>query len=564
MNVAAPSLHLLVIEADPADSRPIEQHLHHQGLSASTQRVASWPEIQAALGRGGWDAVLSDYNLPHLDFHDLLALLRDRHPDLPLILVSGRVGEEVAVELLKLGVWDFVLKDNLTRLVPALRRSLQDAADRRVRRLAEAELRGSRLAALNVMEDAVEARQQAEQVSAELRQEIIERQRTETAWRESEQRLRVLGDNLPGGALYQLVVEPGGAARYTYLSAGIERLFGIPADRVLADPQPFWQAILPEDQPRLAAAQAVSARDLTVFDCEFRQRTATGQLKWVHARSSPRRLADGSTAWDGVVADITERKRTEQEIRRLNDTLEQRVVERTAQLELANQELEAFSYSVSHDLRAPLRAIDGFAHILDEDYMARLDQEGQRVLGVICSEAKRMGRLIDDLLAFSRLNRRPLHVAEIDLASLAQAVFDECAAHEPGRHLHFHLEPLPPAHGDPSLLRQVLVNLLSNAIKYTRPKDPAEIRIGGRTEADANLYFVQDNGVGFDMKYVGKLFGVFQRLHAEEEFEGTGVGLALVQRVIHRHGGRVWAEGSLNQGATFSFTLPHPAQPSVP
>lgn len=235
MNVAAPSLHLLVIEADPADSRPIEQHLHHQGLSASTQRVASWPEIQAALGRGGWDAVLSDYNLPHLDFHDLLALLRDRHPDLPLILVSGRVGEEVAVELLKLGVWDFVLKDNLTRLVPALRRSLQDAADRRVRRLAEAELRGSRLAALNVMEDAVEARQQAEQVSAELRQEIIERQRTETAWRESEQRLRVLGDNLPGGALYQLVVEPGGAARYTYLSAGIERLFGIPADRVLAD-----------------------------------------------------------------------------------------------------------------------------------------------------------------------------------------------------------------------------------------------------------------------------------------------------------------------------------------
>ncbi len=167
-----------------------------------------------------------------------------------------------------------------------------------------------------------------------------------------------------------------------------------------------------------------------------------------------------------------------------------------------------------------------------------------------------MGQLIDDLLAFSRMSRQHLESMPIDMTALAQAVFDECAAHAPGRQLQFKLQPLPPVQGDRAMLRQVLVNLFSNAIKYTRPRAVAEIEIGGRVEGDENLYYVKDNGVGFDMKYAGKLFGVFQRLHSEDEFEGTGVGLALVQRVIHRHGGRVWAEAKLNEGATFYFTLP--------
>ena len=291
------------------------------------------------------------------------------------------------------------------------------------------------------------------------------------------------------------------------------------------------------------------------FTFESRHRRKDGSFFPVEATLGLVRLPAGPAVL-GLIRDITERKRAEEKVHQLNQTLEQRVVERTTQLEAANAELESFSYSVSHDLRAPLRAIDGFARILDEDYTARLDDEGRRLLGIICGEAKRMGQLIDDLLAFSRMGRQQVQPAQIDMTALAQTVFDEHAAQASGRELNLKVQPLPPAQGDRALLRQVFANLCSNAIKYTRPRPVAEIEIGGRTEGAENLYYVKDNGVGFDMKYAGKLFGVFQRLHTDDEFEGTGVGLALVQRVIHRHGGRVWAEAELNAGSTFYFTLP--------
>jgi light-regulated signal transduction histidine kinase (bacteriophytochrome) len=221
-----------------------------------------------------------------------------------------------------------------------------------------------------------------------------------------------------------------------------------------------------------------------------------------------------------------------------------------------NRELEAFSYSVSHDLRAPLRSVDGFAQMIEEDYAERLDDEGRRLLQVIRDSAREMGQLISDLLAFSRLSRKELKMGRIGMSELVEDVRQQVEQAETGRAIRWDLGELPPAFGDKATIRVVLINLLANAVKYTRPRREAAIGISGRLEGDAAVYSVTDNGAGFDMAYKDKLFGVFQRLHTTAEFEGTGIGLALVQRIVHRHGGRVWAEGKVNEGATFYFTLP--------
>jgi len=238
------------------------------------------------------------------------------------------------------------------------------------------------------------------------------------------------------------------------------------------------------------------------------------------------------------------------------DELERRIHERTAQLEAANRELEAFSYSVSHDLRAPLRAIDGYTRILLDDYEPLLDAEGKRICSVISGSAHKMSDLIDDLLAFSRLGRAALNPSKIDMEALAKTVYEELTTAQSRKRINFKIDSAPPAMGDPALLRQVWVNLISNAIKFSQHQKRAVIRVHAENIENEIVYSVKDNGVGFDMQYTNKLFGVFQRLHSVKEFEGNGVGLALVQRVINRHGGRVWAEGEVGKGATFYFTLP--------
>ncbi|MFM1770164.1 MAG: hypothetical protein RJA22_2693 [Verrucomicrobiota bacterium] len=240
----------------------------------------------------------------------------------------------------------------------------------------------------------------------------------------------------------------------------------------------------------------------------------------------------------------------------LNANLERRVAERTAELEAANRELESFSYSVSHDLRAPLRAVNGFAEVLLQTHGPQLDERGSRYLRQVAEGGRRMGRLVDDLLTFSRLGRQPVRRAPLDLHLLASRAIEELRRQQPQRSVEVRLLPLPPASGDRPLIEQVLINLLGNAWKFTSHQPKPLLEIGSLTQGGEPVYYVRDNGAGFDMKYADKLFGVFQRLHAEDEFPGTGVGLAIVQRILHRHGGRIWAESRPGQGATFFFTLP--------
>jgi light-regulated signal transduction histidine kinase (bacteriophytochrome) len=293
------------------------------------------------------------------------------------------------------------------------------------------------------------------------------------------------------------------------------------------------------------------------FGKEHRIIHLDGGVRWVWSRIFPVRNEAGEVyRWASIVEDITERKRAEEEIRRLNQDLEQRVADRTVQLEAANKELEAFAYSVSHDLRAPLRHIDGFLELLQKRSAATLDVQSQHYMNAISESARRMGILIDDLLSFSRMGRYEMSRQSVNLADLVHDVLREFEPETQGRTIQWRIADLPVVTGDRAMLRVVLVNLISNALKFTRSRPHAEIEIGFAHQVTETTLFVRDNGVGFDMNYVDKLFGVFQRLHRTDEFEGTGIGLANVRRIIHRHGGRTWAEGAVDHGATFYCSLP--------
>jgi PAS domain S-box-containing protein len=297
-----------------------------------------------------------------------------------------------------------------------------------------------------------------------------------------------------------------------------------------------------------------------MFETTHQRKDGSSVPTEVNARKT---LWDGQTAIMSICRDITERKQAEEKINQLNVELEQRIIERTAQLETANKELEAFSYSVSHDLRAPLRGIDGWSQALLEDYHDQLDEKGQQYIGRVRSETQRMGRLIDDMLQLSRLTRAEMIKKQVNLSALAQTVFERLIHGEPQRQVDFNIQPELTAEGDPYLLESVLANLLENALKFTSKRADARIEFGQTASQGQRAFFVRDNGAGFDMAYSQKLFGAFQRMHKTSEFPGTGIGLATVQRIIHRHSGSVWAEAEVGRGATFYFTL-EPSSPALP
>jgi PAS domain S-box-containing protein len=327
----------------------------------------------------------------------------------------------------------------------------------------------------------------------------------------------------------------------------------------------FLEHVLPEDRPLVEAKflDALTKNDIWDFKCRIRR--ADGELRWIWARGHVYYNTEGeATRMLGLVSDISDayeelrlRKQAETNLQELNETLEQRIQERTSQLEAANQELESFSYSVSHDLRSPFRHIAGFVELLTKQLNSEtLDEKSQRYLQIIAQTAKQAGILIDELLSFSRMGRSEMRHVRLHLEELVQEVKRDLLTETQGRVIHWHIDLLPEVQGDPSMMRLVLRNLIGNAVKYTQTRAIAEITVGSTENENETIFFVQDNGVGFNMQYVHKLFGVFQRLHSNPQFEGTGVGLANVQRIIHRHNGRVWAEGEIDRGATFYFSLP--------
>jgi len=375
--------------------------------------------------------------------------------------------------------------------------------------------------------------------------------------RESEEKYRRFVENAA-----DIIYRTDGEGRFIYVNPVSLRIFGYTEEEFMG--KHYLELFHPDfrNKARQYYATQFFNGQYTSY-LEFPAINKEGKQFWLGQNVQPLMENGQIFGFQAVARDITERviaeeamKRSDEEVRKLNAELEQRVAERTAQLENANKELEAFSYSVSHDLRAPLLTINGFTQFLGMHLGEKLDDEGKRLLSIIRTNTQTMQNLISALLMLSKTNKKELEMTQIDMQELALETFNDIASPEALQKIVITIPEMPEARGDRLLLRQVWSNLLSNAIKFTLAKDERTIIVGGRSEENRNVYFVKDSGAGFDMKDAGKLFGVFSRLHSDEEFEGTGIGLSIVRRAIHRHKGEVWAEGEVGKGATFYFVLP--------
>lgn len=341
----------------------------------------------------------------------------------------------------------------------------------------------------------------------------------------------------------------------TYVNPAFERIFGVTLAELRRDPALRFRDVHPDDRERVARSFYDLLENEGYAAFEYRLQKRSGEVRWIDDRGWTAREPDGAIRFDGIAADISDDRRKQDEIRRLNETLERRVAERTTQLERANRELDAFSYSVSHDLRAPLRAIEGFSALLAERLASRLDAEEQRFLDRIRRGVERMSALIEGMLQLARLSTQPLSRVRVDLSAIAREVADEVQRESPQRRVAWSIADGITVVGDAALLRAAIQNLLGNAWKFTGRVAQARIEMGTEPADGGEAIYVRDNGAGFDMAFSDRLFDAFHRMHGERDFPGTGIGLATVKRIVSRHGGRVWADARPGAGATFHFTL---------
>lgn len=492
-------IRILILEDNPDDAELMEYHLREAGLVFTSRLVDTGRQFRDALVEFSPGIILSDYDLPGFSGSQALRIAKDSCPDVPFILVTGAIGEESAIEILTSGATDYVLKNRMSRLAPAVTRALQEVRERKDREKAQL-------------------------------------------------RFKTLVEQIPA-VTYIVRANNDSAYSYEYVSPQSRSMTEISPDEFLADPNLFAEKIHPADKASVLQEMSRSRLEQKPFRSEYRIVHSDGRVVWLRDESIPVISEPGNPPYfQGILTDITALKKTEEDLRRAHDTLEIRVRERT-------EELEAFTSSVSHDLRGPVWMLESYVHMLIEEYGRKIEPDLERRLRTIWKTVKHMHQLIDDLLSLSRVNRTEICIAPIDLKEIVMDAWEEIRSLNPAREILFTIKDLPAAAGDRNLIRQAVYNLLSNSVKFTGKRKHPEIEVGGYTEGESIVFYVRDNGAGFDMKQYHKLFGLFQRLHGAK-FEGTGVGLAIVERIIRRHGGHIRAEGKINRGATFLFSLP--------
>ncbi|WGV27491.1 sensor histidine kinase [Halotia branconii] len=483
---------ILLIEDNPNDRLLIARELRREFPDIQIQKALDWTEINQAFADDTFDFVITDYELNWTTGLDVLRAVKDHDSNRPIIMFTNSGTQEIAVEAMKAGLDDYVIKSpkHFVRLPQAVRTVWGNSQIRR---------KASKL----------------------------------------EFRLQFLLNELKVG-VFRTTLD----GQLLEASEGLLRLLNLHS---LSEAQTFFQENLMLNAIE-RTRQTQWQREVSLDD--------SGKLLWLQISETLVQL-NGKTVIDGLVSNITEQKQTAAAVRSLNQTLEQRVKERTIRLEMLNRELEIFAFSVSHDLRTPIRQIDGFATLLKQQLQSiTVDETVVHYLQQINELTARSGKMIDDLLQFSRTGRVEMQYTTVNMERLVQEAKRQVETQLAGRNIRWQIASLPTVRGDRNLLRQVWQNLIENAVKYTRFREQAEIAIGSGVNEGETIFFVRDNGIGFDKDEAQRLFGVFQRLANAQVFEGTGIGLANVQRVIYRHGGRLWAEGKLNVGATFYFSLP--------
>jgi PAS domain S-box-containing protein len=507
-------LRVLLVEDIALDAEIIDHELRKGSLPFRFKRVETEHQFLHELEHHRPDVILSDHGIPAFDGFTALARARERCPEVPFIFVTGAHGDEVAVETLRRGADDYVLKSRLHHLVPAIQRALRHA----------------------------EARAQ--------------HRHTETALRETQEQLHLFAEEAKDYALLRLDLE----GRVAGWNAGAQEMTGHSAAEVQGRDFAGFFPDDEQDRARRALTRVLreGRREETGWRLLRKDGTEFPAAATLAVTHDPSRKPRAILC---VLHDLTRQKQLAEEAQaRLARTVRQR----TAQIAADHRELQEFTYTLALDLRTPLRHLDSFVELLQKTAGDKLDPKSRGCLQTIAEAGRQIGRLSDELLTFTRIGQTEMYHLQFSLTEVVKEILQELRCETEGRHIEWVIGKLPEVSGDPTLLGLALTNLISNALKFTRPRKQARIEVGSHTTDREVIVFVADNGVGFDPRYMDKLFGAFQRLHSDKRFEGMGIGLANVRRIVQRHGGRTWAEGAIDRGATFYFSLPRPQAPELP